>query len=120
MFTMQEAGPHELQQRDIKALTVTISLVDSANESTTMCELDSHADTCVAGSNFYFVGGDGRTVNVSPFTKSINSIADVPIGTVATLYHHPATGVEYLLIFHEALFLGSKLKGPSLLCPNQM
>jgi len=34
------------------------------------CELDSHADTCVAGRNALEIAhDDGRTVTVSPFTS---------------------------------------------------
>lgn len=119
-FTIEEAGPSSIFQRQVKSLTVTISLIHSSVETELRCELDSHADTCVAGANFYFLGGDGRTVRVTPFSNSLQSVPDIPIGTAATLYQDSTTGQQYILLFNEVLFFGDKLQGPSLLNPNQM
>ena len=115
---MQEADAP--RNRKVKALTLTISLVDMKPQENPRCETDSHADTCVAGSNFLFIGGDGRTVNVTPFSQALQSVPNIPVGTAATLYQDPQTGEEFILLFNECIFFGDKLKGPSLLCPNQM
>ena len=62
----------------------------------------------------------GFTVSVTPFNQSIGSTPDIPVATAATVYQDAKTGVDYLLVFHEVLFFGDKLQGPSLLNPNQM
>jgi hypothetical protein len=44
---------------------------------------------------------------------------DVPIATVAMVWENPKNGELWMLVSHEALYFGLKLK-ESLLCPNQM
>jgi hypothetical protein len=51
------------------------------------CELDSHANTCIAGPNTILIAEDGRVVNV--FSYSRDKTANVPIATVATLWESP-------------------------------
>ena len=66
------------------------------------CELDSHADTTVAGSNMIFLDdmNDATpTVEVSPFSDSYKPIKGVPVGTCATAYDCPTTGRVYILLF---------------------
>jgi hypothetical protein len=58
-------------------------------------------------------------VNVFPFSDEYNAVQDVPIATVATVWENPQNRELWMLVFHEALYFGSKLK-ESLLCPNQM
>ena len=88
-------------------------------EATTRTELDSHADTCVAGPNFRFLSGTGETVSVSPFSTELTSLSDVPIGTCATVFDDPNTGQSFLLVVNEAIYLGDRMSH-SLLCPNQL
>jgi hypothetical protein len=83
-------------------------------------ELDTHADTCVAGTNTIVLDLTGKTVSVSPFCDSqYESIADVPIATVATVYDCPVTGKAHVLVLNEVLYLGDKMPN-TLLCPNQL
>ena len=82
-------------------------------------ELDSHADTVVAGDNCVVLEPTGRTVSVSPFSDEYDSIDDIPIATVATAYDCPTTGQVYVLVFNEALYFGSRMDH-TLLCPNQL
>jgi hypothetical protein len=58
-------------------------------------------------------------VNVFPFSDNYAAIKDVPIATVAMIWEDPKNGKVWMLVFHEALYFGSKVK-ESLLCPNQM
>ncbi|KAI2491468.1 Reverse transcriptase (RNA-dependent DNA polymerase) [Fragilaria crotonensis] len=82
-------------------------------------ELDTHADTCVAGSNTVVLDLTGK-VAVSPFCDSeFRALEDIPIATVATAYDCPSTGKTYILVINEALYFGDKMKH-SLLCPNQL
>ena len=83
-------------------------------------ELDTHADTCVAGSNTVVLDLTGKLVSVSPFCEDeFDSIQDVPIATVATAYDCHETGKTYVLVINEALYLGDKM-AHTLICPNQL
>jgi len=75
------------------------------------CELDSHVDTCVAGSNTLLISQEDLTVSVSG--------SDILIACVATLYEDPTLGKQIMLIINQALYFGKRL--PSMLLnPNQM
>ena len=82
-------------------------------------ELDSHADTCVAGSNCRVISFTGKTVTVTPFSGEYNAMPDIPIATVGTAYDCPTTGQVYILVTHESLWFGERL-GHTLWCPNQL
>jgi hypothetical protein len=82
-------------------------------------EMDSHADTCVAGANTRVMDYTDIKVSVSPFSDSYEAIKDVPIVTVATAWDDPATGKVTVLYIHEALYFREK-KSHTLLCPNQL
>jgi len=47
-------------------------------------ELDSHADTCVAGSNTVPLYFTEHKASVSPFIGEYSPLPDVPIASVAT------------------------------------
>ncbi|KAI2497148.1 hypothetical protein MHU86_17351 [Fragilaria crotonensis] len=60
-------------------------------------ELDTHADTCVAGSNTVVLDLTGKVASVSPFCDSeFKALEDIPIATVATAYDCPSTGKTYI------------------------
>mmetsp|Transcript_8644 Transcript_8644/g.12587 ORF Transcript_8644/g.12587 Transcript_8644/m.12587 type:complete len:434 (-) Transcript_8644:3145-4446(-) len=82
-------------------------------------ELDSHADTCVAGANTVPLWYTDTSVSVSPFIGECEPLADVPVASVATAWDHPDTGETYLLIINEALYFGDRMNH-SLICPNQL
>ena len=82
------------------------------------CELDSHADTCCAGPNFLRIDSpDDEVINVYGFNG--NQTSNVPITTVATLYQDPDSGAQYILVFHQTLYFGMRIK-TTLLNPNQL
>ena len=83
------------------------------------CDLDSHADTSVAGSGFILLGEPSRFVTVHGYTPERAPIPDVPLGTTATVWINPATGQSYLFVLHQSLFFGDRMPN-SLLCPNQL
>jgi hypothetical protein len=70
-------------------------------------ELDSHADTCCVGRNATVLYSHNRTVNVSPFLDSLGTADSVPIVTVAIAYDNEITAKTYILIIHQALYLGT-------------
>jgi hypothetical protein len=82
------------------------------------CEMDSHADTCVAGSNCVILEYTGRTAEVEAYSPDYPS-KKVPIATVATAYDCPTSGATFVLIINEALYFGDSLSF-SLLSPNQL
>ncbi|KAI2502898.1 Reverse transcriptase (RNA-dependent DNA polymerase) [Fragilaria crotonensis] len=82
-------------------------------------ELDSHADTCVAGRNTLLLSDEGRQVTVHPYSGEYKPIQDVSIATVATMWIHPQNGQPYILIIHEALYFGDRVD-VTLLNPNQL
>ena len=95
-----------------------IASVTSDPERSGRNELDSHADTIVAGANCVLIERTGKVVSVSPFSSEYNSIDDIPIATVATAYD-TGKGETYILIYNEALYFGDRMSH-TLLCPNQL
>ena len=81
--------------------------------------LDSHADTSCAGSNMAVLELTGEKVTVYPFSENLPAVQEVPIATVLTIWESSVTGEPWMLVIHEALFFGDRLK-ESLLCPNQI
>lgn len=84
------------------------------------CELDSHADTCVAGPNCCVLEDTGYTVNVTGFSDKLQGVvADVPIVKAATAYDDPVSGTTYILVLGQAIYLGDIVEA-TLLCLNQL
>jgi hypothetical protein len=127
------AGSHMSRQHRINKVITSIRQFKAYNvsqvqyqryheiESTIQgpCELDTHADTCVAGSNCIVLEETSQTVNVSAFTDTHEPLTNVPIVTAATAYDDEATGTTYILILGQAIYLGGHMKN-SLICPNQL
>jgi hypothetical protein len=82
-------------------------------------ELDSHADTVVLGNNCLVLNYTNRECDVAPYTDTYQAISNVPIVTGATAYTSPTTGDTFILVFHEALWMGPHLDH-SLINPNQL
>jgi hypothetical protein len=83
------------------------------------CALDLHADTCVAGANTLLIAKTGCTDVVCHFSTAYKPFNAIPIAMVATIWDDPTTGQPYILIIHEAMYIGSKLSN-TLLNPNQI
>ena len=73
------------------------------------CELDSHADTTLAGSNMIFLDNLSQAdkIDVYGFSDRLGPIRNIPIGTCATAYDCPVTGQLYLLLFGQCLYFGN-------------
>ena len=67
------------------------------------CEMDSHADTCVVGSNFRLIELTGDTADVYPYNEKYEAITDVPIVWAATAWTNPETGETVILDCFQAL-----------------
>ncbi len=86
----QDAGPSpSLCSRFVKHVFCVSASKPNADDVDTRTELDSHAETCVAGRNTLLVSDDGRRVTVHPYSSEYKPIQDVSIATVATLWIHP-------------------------------
>jgi hypothetical protein len=83
------------------------------------CELDWHADTCIAGANTVPLWYTDVKVSVSPFIGEYSPLENVPIASVATAWDCPTDGGTILLVINEALYFGDRMDH-SLLCPNQL
>ena len=70
-------------------------------------ELDSHADTMVAGRNCIIINYTDRTCTVSPYNEEeYKPVTGVPIVQAATGYTSKS-GRNYILIMNEALSIPS-------------
>ena len=83
------------------------------------CELDSHADTCVAGPNFQVDEYTGEHCDVSPYSNDYKPIKDIPIVNASTSFTDPNTGATIILRFNQVLWYGHRL-AMSLINPNQI
>jgi hypothetical protein len=92
-------------------------VTDEGNQA--RCELDTHADTCVAGVNFLIQSFDGQTCDVMPYSDDYQAIRDVPVVTAATAWTNTNTGETFILYFPQMLWYGKKMKA-SLINPNQL
>jgi hypothetical protein len=77
----------------------------------------SHADTLVAGKNCVPLHYTERLCDVQPYSDNYEPVKNVPIITAVTGYTS-ATGMNYILIFPEALYMPSLEH--SLFNPNQL
>jgi hypothetical protein len=83
------------------------------------CELDSHADNCVAGSNFIIMEHTSKQVDVFGYSKELETLSGIPVVTAGTAWIEPITKLTYLLVLNEYLFFGDRLRH-TLICPNQL
>lgn len=79
-------------------------------------DLDTRADTICVGTNVVMIFNTSQACDVKRFHCNFESIKDVPVATVATVYGDENGGV-YNLTAHEALFFGKQM-GHSLINPN--
>ena len=80
--------------------------------------MDSHADTCVAGSNTLRVSDEGREVTMHGYSDEF-ALMTAPVTMVATLWLHPETGQPYILVMYKSLYFGDRM-GMTLICPTQV
>jgi hypothetical protein len=64
-----------------------------------LCEMDSHADTCVLGPNFRILHYTGRVCDVTPYSEEYAPAKDIPIVCAATVYQSPTTGAEFIVFW---------------------
>ena len=114
----KEARPKIVMHDEVYRYVKGIYHVASVNASDPRCELDSHANTCVAGSSTLRVSDEGREVTVHGYSDELAPMT-APVMTVATLWLHPETRQPYTLAMHESLYFRDQMV-TTLICPNQV
>ena len=110
---------HFRSTRRVSSAIMSAAKRESVSITSGRIELDSHADTIVAGANCTILEYTGKVCDVSPYRDDYDSVTNVPIVQAATAWQSPHTGQTYILIFHEALWMGDHMKN-SLINPNQL
>ena len=107
-----------ISRRVSRAMVSAVKKRDSAPITSGRIELDSHADTIVAGANCTILEYIGKVRDISPYRDDYDSVTNVPIVHAAKVWQSPYTGLTYILIFQEALWMGGHMK-ISPINPNQ-
>jgi hypothetical protein len=102
----------------LRSLTEVFSISSEVMSTNDWCELDSHADTCVAGANFVTLYETGESVNVHSFTPEQSPLHKIKIGSAATSYICEG-GEIVVLVINQALLFGDRLPN-SLINPKQL
>ena len=110
------SGIQSTQRRNISSSKASISTTTVRYGN---CELDSHADSTVAGNNCVILNYTGKECDVSPYREDYESIKNVPIVNAATAWQSPHTGQTYILILNEAIWMGEHMDH-TLINPNQL
>jgi hypothetical protein len=96
-----------------------LSKIHQPTDDSNRSELDSHAYTCLAGTNTVPLGFTDETVSIAPFIGEYSPLKDVPIASVATAWDSPEDGRTLILVINKALYFGNRMNH-TLLCPNQL
>ena len=102
----------------VKRTKTKVAATKSTSPTFGRCELDSHADTIVAGRNCVILSYTGRESDVSPYRDDYESVKGVSIVHAATAWQSQHTGQTYILELNEALWMGDTMYH-SLVNPNQ-
>ena len=69
-------------------------------------DLDSHADTCVAGAMWKVMEYTGVFCDAYPYSDSYKPLKQVPVVEAITAYDHPS-GKTFILVLAQALYFGN-------------
>ena len=120
--TFHEATTHHICQLTSSTFRAAAAYTATARSKVPVhgrCELDSHADTTVAGSNCTVLHYTGKVCDVSPYRDDYDPVSNVPIVTAATAWQSPHSGQVYILVFNECLWMGDSMD-TTLVNPNQL
>ena len=107
------------RHRAVGAVRVLDTAPTSREGTVAHCELDSHANTCVAGPNFQIDEYTGEHCNVTPYSTDYQPLKDIPIVNASTAYTDPDSGETSFLQLNQVLWYGHRL-AMSLINPNQI
>jgi len=82
-------------------------------------EMDTHADTCCAGSNWSLMELTGEVCDVNPFLNSYDPVTEIPVARCCTVWTDQESSTEYLIVADQMLWFGTQLEN-SLINPNQL
>jgi hypothetical protein len=82
-------------------------------------EMDTHADTCCAGSNWSLMELTGEVCDVNPFLNSYDPVTEIPVARCCTVWTDQESSTEYLIIADQMLWFGTLMEN-SLINPNQL
>ena len=82
-------------------------------------EMDTHADTCCAGSNWSLLETTGQFCEVSPFLSTYEPVSEIPLARCCTVWMDQSDSSEHLLVGDQMLWFGNQLPN-SLINPNQL
>ena len=66
--------------------------------------VDAHADTTVLGKSCLLIQDFNKNVSVLGWNASVGS-TECPTVTGVVAYDHPYTGITYMLVWHQAIYL---------------
>mgnify|MGYP003502375870 FL=1 len=81
--------------------------------------MDTHADTCCAGSNWSLLETTGQFCEVSPFLSTYEPVSEIPLARCCTVWTDQSDSSEHLLVGDQMLWFGNQLPN-SLINPNQL
>ena len=90
---------------------------DQGDSYSIRTELESYADTTVAGRNCTVVHYTEISCNVAPFSEKYETMTNIPIITAVTGFTS-TIGRQYILVFNEALYIN--YMNHTLINPNQL
>ena len=80
--------------------------------------MDTHADTCCAGTNWTPMHYTGDICEMSPFLNTYSLVQEIPVARCCTLWTDDE-GKEYVLVGDKILWFGTALDN-SLINPNHI
>ena len=101
----------------VQSVTIASTLSRNDRHISGKMEMDSHADTCVAGKNCIVLNYTDRSCDVLPYSSEYDAVKNVNVVTAATGYTS-SRGLQYILVFNEALHMPSL--DHTLINPNQL
>jgi hypothetical protein len=115
------------RSRTIGALTtgdrqdsrVHLEFCQSNRECYGNLDVDTHANTCTVRANCRIISVSEQTCNVAPYHPKYRSIQNCPIVQAGTAYTDPDTGITYILVINQAIYIEDDLS-TTLLNPNQL
>ena len=117
-----------LDKRNIKQFRTTMRRVSGNRTNTkrksneqkfSCCEIKSHANTIVVGSNCVILQYIGKECNVKPYWDDYESVSNIPIVNADTSWQSTHTVQTHIIVFNEVLWMGNYIYH-SLVNPNQL
>ena len=110
-----------LSKRQVGRIQISMAKVPHPTEANHYArnEMDTHADTSCAGSNWTPLEFTGEICEVSPFLNSYKPVSQIPVAKCCTVWMDKTTSQEYLLVGDQMLWFGSSLEH-TLINPNQI